>query len=367
MKKVAVITSYKIFPAETGGQIFITNFLNQLSKVIDLQVICTKNNKVLNDLTLDLRYLLARNPVSYFDIIGFYNIYRFLKRENIQTLIIEHPYIGWMGILLRRILKIRLIIHTHNVEYLRFQTLQKWWWPLLKKYETYVLKKADHVFAISEDDKRWMLQQMNINDNQVSLLPYGIFNEDAPIDKKDWKIIICKKHSLDESKALIFFNGALDYKPNEEAVEYIVSKILPKLHESGFQFNLIIAGKNLNEELQSKLSLFENVKYIGFVDDIDAYTKSADLFINPVISGGGVKTKLIEALAMNCTCISTEAGAIGVDISVCGNKLKIISNKDWDRFVIQIIESSKLDESTPEDFYKKYNWRNLIEQVNRYI
>lgn len=367
MKKVAVITSYKIFPAETGGQKFITNFLNQLSKEAKVHAICTKNNKVEKDTSFELSNLLASNPFSYIDIVGFYNIYRFLKRDNIQTLIIEHPYIGWMGILLKWIFKIRLIIHTHNVEYLRFQTLHKWWWPLLKKYETWILRKADHVFAISEDDKQWMSQQMNVNKAQISILPYGIFNEKSPEDKKDSKKIVCKNHSLNEEMPLIFFNGALDYKPNEEAVEYIVSNILPKLTERCFQFNLMIAGKNLDKELQMKLSLYKNVQYLGFVDDIETYTKAADIFINPVVSGGGVKTKLIEALAMSCTCISTEAGAIGVHKSGCGNKLKIVSNKDWNNFVELIIESSLQKESIPEDFYKMYSWKNIIKQASRYL
>lgn len=125
--------------------------------------------------------------------------------------------------------------------------------------------------------------------------------------------------------------------------------------------------KNLNEELQLKLSLFNNVKYIGFIYDIEAYTKAADIFINPIISGGGVKTKLIEALAMNCTCISTESGAIGVDKSACGKKLKIVSNIDWDNFVNQILECSNQDENIPEGFYKKYNWRSIIEQASRFV
>ncbi|MBM3446079.1 MAG: glycosyltransferase family 4 protein [Bacteroidetes bacterium] len=367
MKKIAAIASYKYLPSESGGQKYISNFFSNLATTVKLTVIGTENNNVPSGSNYELKKYLKRNPLSYIDFIGLFKTYKLLKREKISTLIIEHPYIGWMGILLKRLLKIKLIIHTHNIEYLRFQTLQKWWWPLLKIYETWILKNADHVFAISEDDIQWMYHHMNIDKVEISLLPYGVFIENAPVDKEEYKQIISKKYSLNESKPLIFFNGALDYKPNEEAVEYIVSNILPKLIEKDFQFNLIIAGKNLDKEIQSKLSYYQNVHYLGFVEDIDSYTKAADIFINPVISGGGVKTKLIEALAMNCTCISTEAGAIGVDKYACGNKLKIVTNKDWSSFVTQIIDSSKLIENIPDVFYKRYNWRNIIEKTSRYI
>ena len=46
----------------------------------------------------------------------------------------------------------------------------------------------------------------------------------------------------------------------------------------------------------------KNLVYAGFVNDVDVYYKGADLFINPVNSGGGLKTKLVEAIGFWFVC-----------------------------------------------------------------
>ena len=47
----------------------------------------------------------------------------------------------------------KTIIHTHNIEYQRFKSNGKWWWPLLEVYERNCFKKADIIFCISPEDR----------------------------------------------------------------------------------------------------------------------------------------------------------------------------------------------------------------------
>ena len=105
------------------------------------------------------------------------------------------------------------------------------------------------------------------------------------------------------------------------------------------------------------------VFYAGFVNDIDQYTKAADILLNPVNTGGGVKTKMIEALGLGATVIATENGAIGVDKSVCGEKLKVVGNDDWEGFVKKITETTNQDDEIPEEYYEKYAWVNIVQKV----
>ncbi|MBK9571155.1 MAG: hypothetical protein IPO53_15415 [Chitinophagaceae bacterium] len=71
---------------------------------------------------------------------------------------------GWHSVLEKN--PIKVIIHTHNIEYQRFRSLGKWWWPLLKRYEKWSFQKADGLFFITPEDKnfaitKWGLQQTN--------------------------------------------------------------------------------------------------------------------------------------------------------------------------------------------------------------
>lgn len=104
--------------------------------------------------------------------------------------------------------------------------------------------------------------------------------------------------------------------------------------------------------------------YLGFVDDIDRYTKAADLLLNPVQSGGGIKTKMIEALAMNTAVVSVKTGAAGVAAELCGNKLTIVPDNDWPQFTKTIITAlQEPDSITPPSFYKTFSWRYIVEKV----
>ena len=83
-----------------------------------------------------------------------------------------------------------------------------------------------------------------------------------------------------------------------------------------------------------------NISYAGFVDDIDFYTKAADVLLNPVTSGGGVKTKMIEALGMNTTVVATATGASGVKKELCGKKLVVVPDNNWQLFVEAVVSLS---------------------------
>lgn len=363
MLKIADIISYKFIPYTSGGQKFIFKLLEHIGRHATVLAIGTANNRTPTKTSFSLHRLLIKNPFSYIDLVGFLRVYFFLKKEGINALIIEHPYLGWMGFLLKKLLGIPLLIHTHNIEYLRFRSLRKTWWPLLRAYETWVLKIADHIFCISEEDKRWMTDVMRINQEKCSLIPFGVDQQWAPEDKVVLKHEICQRHGFQENKPLLLFTGDLSYKPNTDAVKIILDHLLPELQAAGYAFNMLIVGRSMPAGIAEKLKKQENVLWTGFVENIDDYNKAADIFINPVLTGGGVKTKLVEALGMNCFCISTKSGALGVDPLVCGERLVMVEDNDWKGFAKAIISINPETPAVPEAFYEKYSWESIAQKT----
>jgi glycosyltransferase involved in cell wall biosynthesis len=106
-----------------------------------------------------------------------------------------------------------------------------------------------------------------------------------------------------------------------------------------------------------------NIIYAGFVDDITVYFKGADIFINPVTDGGGIKTKLVEALGYNLTCISTIEGAIGVPESITGNKLIIVDHKNWAEFARAVSNTNLLNGNVDDDFFNHFFWDKIAEKA----
>lgn len=365
MRNVLNIVPYQYLPFFSGGQKLIAYFNEFLGEKCELHVAGTSDNNKLQVKNYTFHPLLNTGRWRYMNPFLIRSIGKLIQSKQIETVIIEHPYYGWLGWILKKQHKVRLIVHTHNIESERFRTIGKWWWSLLATYEKWVLQQADTVFCISEEDKKWMIQKMQIDAGKCTLVPYGVPYNCPPDDKAKSKELVCRKHHLDNTTTLLFFNGLLDYKPNLEALDVILNEMLPQLKEQGLPYHILIAGKRLPEKYQ-QLAPWNNqhVTYAGFVEDIDLYTKAADLLLNPVISGGGVKTKMIEALGLNTRVVATQSGSAGVDIAVCGNNLKIVPDQDWRLFtqtVIQTLKEEKTD--IPSYFFKKYYWGEIVRRV----
>ena len=365
MKKVLNIVPYPYLPFFSGGQKLIAHFNEYLGARTELHVASTSDN----DTSLVRNYsfypLLNSSRLRYINLLLTFKILRLIRLKSIDTIIIEHPYLGWLIPALRLFSKVRIICHTHNVEAERFRSIGKIWWRILKLYEGWVLRNCDYVFCITEADRDYMIKKMSVKKDCCVIVPYGINEQSSPSDKFSFKQEICKKHNLNPTLPLLFFNGLLDYRPNLEALDVIIEKIHPILLSKEFKCNLLIAGKRL-PSTYNELKDYnkENIYYAGFVDDINAYTKAADILLNPVITGGGIKTKMIEAIALNTKVVATNTGATGVNITDCGGILFVVEDNNWEEFAEKvIIASSGSSTPTPTSFYRRYHWKEIVNEL----
>jgi glycosyltransferase involved in cell wall biosynthesis len=240
----------------------------------------------------------------------------------------------------------------------------RWWWKALLWYETWVYRKSDVNFFISDDDLEHAVTVLEIDPRKSHSITYGIEISQVPGDIEAAGKTIRRKHDISEEEKILLFNGTLSQKANYDALIVILNVINPLLLERKSNYKIIICGKGLPPALNElKEYSNQNIVYAGFVEDIDTYFKSADIFLNPITSGGGIKTKAVEAIAMNCTLISTEFGAVGLQKDVCGNKLQVVPDNDWDEFGTRIIEQLSIVSNTPADFYEYYYWGNIVKKV----
>lgn len=365
MKKVLAIAPYSYLPYFSGGQKFIANFFEWLGKEVDLTVISVAENDFSFAKTYKTIPLLKRSFSRYYDRSLVSKITSLVKKEGFDTIIWEHPYYAWLAFRIRKRTGVKTIIHTHNIEYQRFRSTGRWWWPVLKIYERWSFKKADAIFFITREDKNFAITQWKIKKEKCIDLPFGIDIKTYPDDKAECRELVCRKHPISQDEKILLFNGLLNYKPNLDALKVILEEINPLLlGEPSFRYKILICGKGLPEELNSLKSYADkNIIYTGFVDDVETYFKSADIFLNPVQSGGGVKTKMVEAIAHGVTVVSTGSGAIGIVKEVCGNKLIPVADNRWDEFTREIIRNAKERSITPQEYYDYYFWGNILRKV----
>ena len=353
-----------------GGQKGIAFFNRYLGRQLSLTCITTKNNKPQAAEPYAIRKILSNSALRYINPFYFFTLKRIIREEQITHLLIEHPYYAWLGILLKWFCKVKLVVHSHNIESLRFKTMGKWWWGILWHYEKLAYRKADHNFFIHEDDRKYAVSFFKLNQQKCTVITYGFELSEAPTAA----VLLAAKEELQslytipKEDKILLFNGTLGYKPNLDALDIILDRINPLLLASpDLKYKIIICGNKLPEHYHNLAAYKEkNIIYAGFVNDINLYFKGATIFINPVIDGGGIKTKVVEALGYDLAVISTQSGAIGIPENITNGKLKVLPDNAWEAFANEIIAFVP-GEVIPAAYFQHFYWNNIAAKAAEVI
>ena len=234
----------------------------------------------------------------------------------------------------------------------------------MRRYEKFAHQTADFNFFITEEDREYAIEKYKLNADKCAVITYGIEATKAPAitDKEQSRQSVCKELGLPTDTKLILFNGTLDYAPNRDGLDRILNEINPELLKaSPSPYRIVICGLRLPKHYDElKAYKDQNIIYKGFVDDINLYFKAVDLFINPITDGGGIKTKLVEALAANTSAVSFKAGAYGIPEAVTGNCLTVIPDGDCSSFANAIVQQFLLPkEEIPQAFFEHFSWDGI--------
>ncbi len=361
------IVPYQFLPVRIGGQKAIEQLYRSLGKKLPVTVVSTLHNDISAARHFLLKPIFSNSGVRYGNPFYLKKISRIICESATTHLFIEHPYMGWMGIYLKTKHRIPLVVHSHNIESIRFKSLNKWWWKLLWYYEKYVYQSADFLFFMTEEDRRYAINNYRLLPQKAFVAPYGTEIQQPPSfqEKQAAKQKICEVLQIGDYNTLLFFNGSFDYQPNRDALGVLLRSILPELNRRSFLFTLIVCGRNIPQLYKNEGT--EHVIFLDYVDDIFLYNLAADVFVNPVTEGGGIKTKLVEALAAGANAVSAESGAAGINPSFCNGKLIITADGDYRSFASAIYEASRNRDETGSLFYQHFYIENITDSVIRTI
>ncbi|MDI9358084.1 MAG: glycosyltransferase family 4 protein [Phycisphaerales bacterium] len=354
----------KYLPAVIGGEKSHFYFYNYLSQAVKLELVISKSNKVSIKLPYKTFRYIGTIKLKYFDWTLFFKIRKIIRRDEITHFIIEQPFLGWLGFLLKKFTDAKFIVHTHNIEALRFKRTNSWFWKILWCYESRILKAADIVFFISDEDRLFAIKHYDLNPQYCTTITFGTPLNELPKKqlKENAKQAVRSKYGISESELLLLFNGNFNYGPNLKALSYVEQEINSRLTHTDLKYKIIICGKDLSKNF--KREHYPNIIFAGFVEDIDQIVLASDIFLNPLIEGGGIKTKLVEALSFGTKAVSTASGAYGVPVAFTGGRLRVVQDYDWSEFVAAIVQlSHESIENDHAKFYDMFYWPRIIEEV----
>jgi glycosyltransferase involved in cell wall biosynthesis len=368
-KNILAIISFPFLPATTGGEISTLNILNYTALEHQVTVFTvdpySKSYRP-ESLHFKLIFGMRFKAWRYMNVGLIFTIIKLIKQTKADYIFFDQPWLGWLMPFIKIFTRKKIYLRSNNIEYLRFKSIGKTWWTILYMYEKFVYRMSDLVIFVSDVDQTKAIDEFYIQPSKTFLCPYGIELENRPNLYNNAKNALQERHSINPDTSIILFFSTLSYQPNYEAVAFIAEEIYPRLMKKKQKFRILICGKNLPGAIKQKLEGKAEIQYLGFVDDINEYIDGSDVMINPILSGGGVKTKAIDTLARSQTVISTQTGAEGIEAIVCGNNLQITSDRDWNAFTEKILLHVNLDKDNiiPDEFYKTYYWPNIIDRLS---
>lgn len=231
----------------------------------------------------------------------------FLEKEQFDVVQLEMLYMAPYVETIREHSKAMIVLRAHNVEHKIWERiaketkffLKRWYInhlaKTLKDYELSALETVDGVAAITRKDAAFFRKYCS---KPVIDIPYGVYPEE-----------FTPKYDI-ESTPKFYHIGSMNWMPNSEGIRWFIEEVLPKTVEKvpGFVYHL--AGRNMPEWLKTLKN--KHVDVVGEVPDAKAFVTNNDVAIVPLLSGSGIRIKIIESMALGKTVITTRVGAEGI-------------------------------------------------------
>lgn len=323
------------YPVKDGESLAIINLSKALVKngcQVSLLAMNTSRHKVNIDLDAkalnhykEIQTVEVDNSIKAVDAFqnlfskASYHIVRFISKDFEQALIdyfgktsfdiiqLETLYLTPYIPIIKAHTKAAIALRAHNIEFEIWERItQNTQNPLKKLYLSHLTKKL----------KRFEIEQLQAFDLLVAI---------SERDRQKFLALGCKKNTIttpigiDSSNYIpeqiqanlsLSFIGSLDWMPNIEGLNWFLEHIWPTLNQRFSNIPFHIAGRNTpNWLIQTTIS---GVFIHGEVESAIDFINSHPIMIVPLLSGSGMRVKILEGMALGRAVVTTSVGLEGI-------------------------------------------------------
>ena len=251
-----------------------------------------------------------------------------LKNNTYDVVHVESVFLTPYLPLIRQYSEAKVVLRAHNVEHLIWQRLAastrnpfkrhylKHTSQTLRNYELSHINDYDGVVCITAKDMDYFRSQGCVK--PMAAIPFGVDYVDD------------MENAQEEDNSL-FHIGSMDWQPNKEGVRWFLDHVWQHVHKEIPQARLYLAGRKMPEKLLK--AQYPNVSIVGEIPDSMYFIASKKINIVPLLSGSGLRVKIIEAMSAGKVVISTAIGAEGIN---CTDGRDILIANTPQEFVSQI-------------------------------
>lgn len=234
------------------------------------------------------------------------------------------------------------IIDTHDVFTNRYKLYlsnrqKPRWFSTTEKEEKKGLRRADVAIAIQEKEAHFFSQLLPSAQRVVTV----------------GHLVSLQKIPFQEKNNAILYIGSRN-QINVSGLQFFIREVLPKIKEKLADVQLILAG-----EICDAIEDFEGCLKLGRVETLAEVYALANVAINPVYFGTGLKIKSIEALGYSRPLVTTSVGAEGLEDSAGKAFIVADTPDDFARSLTEILSDRQKREALSKQAYDFAKQRNL--------
>jgi glycosyltransferase involved in cell wall biosynthesis len=235
------------------------------------------------------------------------------------------------------------------------QRLQRWLlgleWRKLSRYEVDTCRQFDRVTWVTEEDYAAVQGQALRREACVSnsaVIPICTDPENVPVVERT------------AQARRVTFVGGLHYPPNAQGVLWFAQEIFPQILQAVPDAVLTVIGKQPPAQLSTLGIPSANLDVTGYVADLNSLLSETAVSVVPLLAGGGMRVKILEAWSWGIPVVSTSVGAEGMVVRAGEDIVIADTPTAFAQATIQLLQNparaQQIGQAGRQMVMEKYNW-----------
>jgi glycosyltransferase involved in cell wall biosynthesis len=228
---------------------------------------------------------------------------------------------------------------------------QKWLlerdWRLLKDYEGHICREFDAVTAVIPEDKAALEEAIGEASN-IQVIPITVDTDEVSY--------VERRPDADH----VVHIGTMYWPPNVDGMLWFADEVWPFIRARRPETTFDLIGARPPKQVVALSQNGSGINVTGYVDDLGPYLAQTGVFVVPLRAGGGMRVKILNALAQGLPIVSTSLGCEGIQVTHERDILVADTPAEFAQAVLRVLEEPDLSARLSN------NGRRLAETVYDY-